>query len=83
MQAQIAMAKSFMDSIDPCDEYGFQIRPLCYWLPESLEDEIERLETNLAIYEQYLLNRTKFPEYIVQARWDDFNRLRVLRSRAA
>ena len=73
----------FLDSIDPFDEYEFQIRPHQYWLPESPEDEIKHLGMNLAKYEQYLANGSKFPEHINQARSNDFNRLRVLRLRAA
>ena len=76
-------ACSFLDSIDPFDEYSFQIRPHHYWLPESAEDEINRLEMNLAIYEQYLLNSEKFTEHINKARTDDFNRLRTLKQKVA
>ena len=75
--------KAFLDSIDPFDEYGFQIRPHFYWLPESTADEIKRLEMNLAKYEQYLKYRPGFPEHIHQARLDDFNRLRALKSKVA
>ena len=83
MKALCQQAKTFLDSIDPFDEYIFQLRPHFYWLPESPEDEINRLETNLAMYEQYLLNGEKFPEHINKARTDDFNRLRALKSRIA
>ena len=65
------------------DEFGFQIRPYFYWLPESLEDEIKRLEMNLAFYEQYLENGSRFPESVNQARLEDFNRLKELLRRAA
>ena len=75
--------KSFLDSIDPFDEFGFQVRSYFYWLPESIEDEIKRLEMNLAKYEQYLLNGSKFPEHINHARLDDFNRLKNLHLRVA
>ncbi len=75
--------KSFLDSIDSIDVYGFQIRPYFYWLPESIADEIKRLEMNLAMYEQFLLSGSRFPENVNQARLDDFNRLRVLKTRAA
>ena len=75
--------KLFLDSIDPLDKFGFQIRPHFYWLPESIEDEIKRLEMNLAMYEQFLLNGSRFPERVNQARLEDFNRLRILKTRAA
>ena len=75
--------KSLLDSVDPFDEYGFQIRPHFYWLPESVEDEIKRMKMNLAKYEQYLLNGSRFPEKINHARLDDFNRIRALKTRAA
>jgi len=75
--------KAFLDSIDPFDEYGFQIRPHLYWQPESIEDEINRLEMNLAMYEQYLYYRSRFPESVNQARLDDFTRLQALKKRAA
>ena len=73
----------FLDSISPLDEYGFEIRPHFHWLPESSEEEIKRLEMNLAKYEQYLLNGSRFPEKINHARLDDFNRIRALKTRAA
>ena len=80
---EISSTNNFLDSIDPFDEYGFQIRPHHYWLPEPPEDEVERLEMNLAIYEQYLLNGEKFTEHINKDRTDDFNRFQVLKQRAA
>ncbi len=76
-------ASSFLDSIDPFDQYGFQVRPHHYWLPESPEDEINRLEWNLLIYEQFLLNGSIFPDHVNQARLNDFNRLQTLKSRVA
>ena len=75
--------KNFIDSISPCDEFGFQIRKNFYWLPESTEDEIARLEMNIAKYEQYLVNGSRFPEQINRARLDDFQRLRVLKMKVA
>ena len=75
--------KTLLDSIDPFDEFSFQIRPHFYWLLESPADEIKRREMNLAIYEQYILNGSKFPEHINQARLDDFNRLKDLQMRVA
>ncbi len=81
--AMVTSFKCFLNSIDPFDEYGFQIRPLLYWLPESIEDEVERLEMNLAKYEQYLYYKTRFPESINQARLADFTRLQILKKRVA
>ncbi len=75
--------KHFLDAISPLDEYGFEIRPQFYWLPESTDDEIKRMEMNLAKYEQYLLNGSRFPEKINQVRLDDFNRLKILMERVA
>jgi hypothetical protein len=75
--------KYFLDSISSLDEFGFEIRPHFYWLPESMDDEIKRLEMNLAKYEQYLLHGCKFPEHVNKARLDDFNRLKALRSKVA
>jgi len=74
--------KHLLDSISDLDEFGFQIRPHHYWLPESPEDEKERLEMNLAKYEQYLLNGSRFPKKTNYARLDDFKRLRALKARA-
>jgi hypothetical protein len=74
---------SFLDSISPLDEYGFEIRPHFYWLPESMEDEITRLQWNLVKYEQYLLHGSRFPVHVNRARLDDFNRLQYLQSRVA
>ena len=80
---EVSSKHNFLDSIDPLDDFGFQVRPHFYWLPEPPEDEIERLEMNLAKYEQCLLNGSKFPEYINQFRLDDFNRLKDLQRRVA
>lgn len=74
--------KRFLDSITSVDTFGFEIRPHFYWLSESTEDEINRLEMNLAKYEQYLLNKSRFLEDINCARLNDFNRLRALKTRA-
>ena len=49
---EVSSKHNFLDSIDPLDDFGFQVRPHFYWLPEPPEDEIERLEMNLAKYEQ-------------------------------
>jgi len=75
--------KSFLDSIDSLDEFGFQIRPDLYWLPEPIEDEIHRLEMNLAMYEQFLLNGSRFPEKTNKARLQDFSRLQALKAKRA
>ena len=83
MKVISVQTKYFLDSISSLDEFGFEIRPHFYWLPESMDDEIKRLEMNLAKYEQYLLNGSKFPDQINRARLDDFNRLQALRARAA
>ena len=83
MKELSAQTKTFLDSIGPFDEFGFQIRPHHYWLPEPLEDEIERLEWNLAKYEQYLYYKSRFPKGVIQARLDDFTRLQVLKKRVA
>jgi hypothetical protein len=75
--------KYFLDSISTIDDFGFQIRPHFYWLPESTEDEIERLELNLAMYDQYLSNGSRFSEKTNNARLDEFNRLKFLLMRAS
>jgi hypothetical protein len=75
--------KHFLDSISAFDEFSFQIRPQFYWLPESINEEINRLAMNLAKYTQYLENGSKFPESVNQARLADFNRVKELRRRAA
>ena len=75
--------KTFLDSIDPLDKYGFQIRPQFYWLPESSNNEIHRLEMNLAMYEQFLLNGSRFPEKTNKARLQDFSRLQALKAKRA
>ena len=72
--------KSFLDSIDPLDEFGFQIRPHLYWLPESVEDEIKRLKMNLAIYEQHIKNGSRFPRKVDEARVREYKRLAFLKS---
>ena len=73
----------FLDSISPLDEFGFQVRPHFYWIPETIDDEIARLEMNQLKYEQYLICGSRFPESINRARLDDFKRLRVLKMRLA
>ena len=68
-----------MDSISPIDEFGFQVSQHFYWIPETTDSEIIRLEMNLLKYEQYLLSGSRFPEHINRARMDDFNRLQALK----
>ena len=75
--------KAFLDSINTDDEFGFQIRPYFYWLPEPKEDELHRLEMNLAMYEQFLLNGSRFPEKTNKARLQDFTRLQALKAKRA
>ena len=73
-------AKALLDSMDSLDEFGFQIRPYFYWLPEPTEDEIKRLEMNLAIYKGCINYRSRFPDEINAQRIVEFRRIRELRS---
>ena len=73
----------YLDSISPVDEYGFQLRQRIYWLPETVGEEIARLEMNILKYEQYLLCDSKFPDEINRARLNDFIRLRELKRNIA
>ena len=68
-----------LDSLDPLDDFGFQIRPHFYWLPEPPEDEVERLEMNLAIYQEYINNGSRFTDHINDQRTIEYKRAQVLR----
>ncbi|TFH40266.1 MAG: hypothetical protein E4H01_16900 [Lysobacterales bacterium] len=72
-------AKDWMASIDPLDEYGFQVRQHHYWVPETAEQEIVRLTWNQLKYEQYMANGSTFPRSVSEARQAEFFRLRKLR----
>lgn len=67
--------------IDPFDEFGFQVNSNTPWKAETVEEEIERLKYNLLKYEQFLENRTRFPQKISDERTADFHRLRELRGK--
>lgn len=82
MMSQLTLETS-LNSISSLDEFGFEVRPYFYWIPETIEDEIARLEMNLLKYEQYIFNGSRFLEKINRTRLDEFNRLSVLRTRAA
>lgn len=74
--------KSFTDllnSVDEYDAYGFKIRQWNHWKPESLGMELERLEMNLAFYEQFILHGQKFPPAVNQARTDEYMRIRQIK----
>ena len=75
----VTSVKPFLDSIDPFDEFGFQIRPYFYWLPEPIEDEIKRLEMNLLIYAEFIRNGKRFPSEVNEARKREYKRLAYLR----
>jgi hypothetical protein len=68
-------------TIVPLDEYGFYVRQELYWLPEPPQDELARIEFNLAAYEQFLICGSRFPIEIKAAREKEFHRARVLRER--
>ena len=71
--------KEFLDSIDPLDEFLF-LKPVA---GQSAEDEIERLEHNLACYREYMKNRSTFPKWVHEQRAADFHRLRELRGQTS
>ena len=60
------------------DQCGFQIGRWFHWLPESVEDEIERLKFNLAKYEIGITFGARYPQDINVARIADYERLREL-----
>ena len=68
----------FVESIDPFDDYGFQVKSKTPWRPETPEKEIERLTWNKLKYEQFLLNGSTFPRKVYEARRVDFYRLENL-----
>lgn len=76
-------AQALLDSINLFDEWGFRLRQDRHWLPETAEQEIERLEFNLACYEQFILNGSRFPEKCNKARRSEFERLTFLKSKVA
>lgn len=67
--------KTFLDSIDPLDDYGFH-KPVP---GELVGDEIARLELNLAYYRESMKNRSRFPQEVHDARMADLERLRQIR----
>jgi len=71
--------KDWMRSIDPLNEHGFAVRQPQYWLIETPENELERLEMNQAIYEQCLLNKTRFPDEVNKERLAEYRRIQELK----
>ena len=67
--------KKWLDEWGPTDKWGFD-KPVP---GESIAEEIERLESNLAWYRSYMQYRTKLPPEIHEARKADFLRLREIR----
>ena len=67
----------FLDSVDPLDSYGFQVRPCQYWRGESPQDRRERLEFNQAIYREFMANGSTFPREIHKERQAEFLELRA------
>ncbi len=65
----------WLDSTDPCDEYGFQ-KAIDH---ESIPEQITRLEYNLAVYREYMKNESKFPQVVHDSRMFDLKRLREIR----
>lgn len=70
--------KDFLDSIDPLDEFCFHKPPA---RGETEEQEIERLQLNLAKYREYMKNNSTFPREVHDARMADLARLRELQGR--
>lgn len=69
--------KRYFDDLDPIDEYGFLKKPRTYH--ETPEQEIERLEFNLACYREYGKYQSTFPQLVHDQRKFDFERLREIR----
>jgi len=81
-QAQFSTYDEFLtwwDSINPLDEYSFAIRKEFYWLKESVEEEIERLQFNQDLYRAYIQHGKRFPVEVHDARMVEFHRLRRLK----
>ena len=60
------------------DQYGFEIGRWMHWLPESPEDEINRLQFNLAWHEVGISFGKRYPHKITDERISDYKRLSEL-----
>ena len=67
--------KKWLAGVAPCDEYGFRKATD----NESIPEQIERLEYNLAVYREFMRNRSKFPPAVHEQRKWEFERLREIR----
>ena len=72
-------AEDILKQITSVDEHGFEIKPNLWWLPESVEDELKRLEMNQAFYQEFIKGGYRFPREINQARTDEYHRIRELK----
>lgn len=70
--------KEVVKEITVIDVYGFQDRPLCYWLPESREAEVKRKQLNLAIFHELIKAGWKFPANINERRAQEYQQLRAI-----
>ncbi len=70
--------KAFIDSISELDGYGFHVRQWNYWIPESREKELERLEINQSLFKELVKGGHRFPSEINKARMDEYYRIREL-----
>jgi hypothetical protein len=72
--------ESLTKEITTIDEYGFEFRPWSYWLPESLNDKISRLEMNQSLYRERIKLGTKFPPKVNQERLDEYKLIQELKN---
>ena len=70
--------ESLTREITTIDEFGFEFKPWYHWLPESTEDEIERLEMNQSLYSERIKLGRKFPKECNQARLAEYQWIREL-----
>jgi hypothetical protein len=64
-----------IDQITLHDVWGFQTKKSCPWLPESVEDEISRLEFNLHKYQIGINYGNLYPPEVNEVRKRDFQRI--------
>lgn len=74
------MNEALLDEITIVDINGFELKQWFWWLPESREDEIYRLEMNIAKYKEFLKNNQKFTPAENKIRMDEFKRLNQLKT---
>ncbi len=79
MRTRIMSVESLTNEITTIDDFGFEFRPWHHWLPESAEDEIERLEMNQVMYRECIKLGRKFPKECNQDRLAEYKKIRALK----